>query len=288
MSESYEEKPQPKPAPYAYETRQPFDFSDELKARVDALGLAETVQHAEAAGYGYIYDAAPIEFFERLKQAIYRTANGTAGPRGSSMLLTRDPVFVEAVLNPKLLTIVEILCGQGAMLSQLSSTIIPKQADEPRKGGLHADQNWTPAPFPRHNQTITLCWACTDYTHEGGATKVVPDSHLLRRHPTPDEVAEEAGVISTECPAGTIVFWNGSIWHGGGTRTIDGERVVLHTTFSRLAMRPIENYDALGEDWLADKPYEMRVLLGREDFLNKGGAVNHTDKIANTFNWAKT
>ena len=287
MSEA-EEESQSKPAPFVHETRQPFDLSEELKARVNSLDLKDTVQHAKAEGYGYIYDAAPIEFFERLKEAIYRTADGTEGPRGSSMLLARDPVFAEAVLNPKLLTIVEILCGQGALLSQLSSTIIPKQADEPRKGGLHADQNWTPAPFPTHNQTITLCWACTDYTHEAGSTKVIPNSHLLRRHPNPKEVAEEAGVISTACPAGTIVFWNGSIWHGGGTRTIAGDRVVLHTTFSRLAMRPIENYDALGEDWLADKPYEMRVLLGREDFLNKGGASNHAAKVADTFNWAKT
>lgn len=287
MSEAHEEKQQPT-QPSAFGTRQPFDLSDELKARVDALGLTETVQHAKAEGYGYINDAAPIGFFERVKEAIYRTADGTEGPRGSNMLLTKDPIFAEAVLNPKLLTIVEILCGQGAMLSQLSSTIIPKQADAPRKGGLHSDQNWTPAPFPVHNQTITLCWACTEFTHEGGSTKLVPDSHLLRRHPTPEEVAEEPGVISTACPAGTIVFWNGSIWHGGGTRMIDGERVVLHTTFSRLAMRPVENYDFLGEDWLADKPYEMRVLLGREDFLNKGGTRNNAEKVAKTFNWAKT
>ena len=145
-----------------------------------------------------------------------------------------------------------------------------------------------PAPFPVHNQTITLCWASVDYTAEGGSTRVVPNSHLLPRHPTPEEVAEEAGVISTECPAGTIVFWNGSIWHGGGTRTIEGERVVLHTTFSRMAMRPIENYDFLGEDWLADKSYEMRVLLGREDFLNKDGTRANLDKVTQTMNWAKT
>ena len=84
------------------------------------------------------------------------------------------------------------------------------------------------------------------------------------------------------------LFWNGFIWHGGGTRTIDGERVVLHITFSRLAMCPIENYDFLGEDWLEGRPYEMRVMLGREDFLNRKGTLAELDKIANTMNWAKT
>ena len=288
MSEPNAAVQQPKTLPFDFETRQPFDLSDEFKARVDALGLAETVKHVKAEGYGYIYDPAPIEFTQRLREAIVRTAQGSEGPRGSNMLLPKDPIFAEAVLNPKLLTIVEILCGKGALLSQLTSTVIPKQADAPRKGGLHADQNWTPAPFPVHNQTLTLCWACTEFTREAGATKLIPKSHLLRRHPTADEVAAEEGVISTACPAGTVVFWNGSIWHSGGTRTIDGERVVLHITFSRLAMRPIENYDFLGEDWLEGRPHEMRVMLGREDFLNKGGTIAHMDKIANTMNWAKT
>ena len=63
---------------------------------------------------------------------------------------------------------------------------------------------------------------------------------------------------------------------------------MLHTTFSRMAMRPIENYDFLGEEWLADKPYEMRVLLGREDFLNKDGTRANLDKVTQTMNWAKT
>ena len=271
-----------------HETRQPFDLTDELKAKVDTLGLAESVAHVKAEGYGYIYDPAPIAFTQRLREAIVRTAAGSEGPRGMNMLLDKDPVFAEVALNPKLLAMVEILCGQGALLSQVTSTVIPKQADVQRKGGLHADQAWTPAPFPEHNQTATFCWACDEYTTEGGATRVVPNSHRLRRHPTAEEVAAEDGIISTACPAGTVVFWNGSIWHSGGTRTIGGERVVLHITFSRLAMRPIENYDHLGEDWLADKPYEMRVLLGREDFLNKEGTMAHMDKIAQTMNWAKT
>ena len=44
-------------------------------------------------------------------------------------------------------------------------------------------------------------------------------------------------------------------------------------------MGELEKYDFLGEDWLKDKPYRMRVILGREDFLNKP---------AGAMNWAKT
>ena len=42
------------------------------------------------------------------------------------------------------------------------------------------------------------------------------------------------------------------------------------------------------DDWLAKQPDEMRVLLGREDFLNTtGGAYSDPKKLPRTFNWAK-
>ena len=275
-----------------FETRQPFDLSDELKARVQALNLGGSVQQVKEEGWGYIHDPAPIEFTKRLRETIIRLiTDGDIRGGGANMLLPKDPIFEEVVLNPKILTMVEILCGKGAMLSNLAASIKKKTEGEREAGlgGLHADQNWTPAPFPVHNQIATFCWACDEFTKESGATKVVPKSHLLRRHPTAEESAAERGVISTECPAGSIVLWDGAVWHDGGTRTIDGERVVLHINFSRLAMRPVENYDFLGEDWLEGKPYEMRVMLGREDFLNSPAGVTGLDnKVWQTMNWGKT
>ena len=289
--EMTEEMPQP-----VFETRQPFDLSDELRARVAEFDLVDSVEHVKEHGYGYVHDAAPPEFVARLRETIIRIAHSNEAESvlarlGATMLLTKDPIFEEVVVNPKLLTMVEILCGKGAMLSQVAATIKPK-ATEPGdgKGGLHADQNWTPAPFPVHNQLVTFCWACDEFNEAAGSTRVVPGSHRERRHPNQREVAEEPGVIHTECPAGSLVFWDGSTWHSGGApRTVDGERVVLHITYSRMAMRPVECYDFLDEDWLADKPWEMRVLLGREDFLNTPqGGFAHGIKLPRAMNWAKT
>ena len=72
MGEPQKEEQRPI-SPFESKTRQPFDLSDDLKARVASLSLAETVQHVKEEGYGYIYDAAPVEFIEGLKEAIYRT-----------------------------------------------------------------------------------------------------------------------------------------------------------------------------------------------------------------------
>ncbi len=231
------------------------------------------------------HETAPID--DRLRATLLRLCHGEGGGNGGgNMLLDKDPIFTEVVLNPKILAIAEVMCGKGFMLSQLACSIRPKGAPAI---GLHADQNWTPAPFPVHNQLVTFCWACDEHTKEAGATKVIPKSHLRRRHPTPEEVEKEDGAIATNCPAGSIPFWDGSMWHANWPRTIEGQRVVLHITYSRLALRPVECYDHLGEDWLEGKDYKMRVLLGREDFLNKrGGAFENPARLARTMNWAKS
>ena len=279
------------PSPRIFKTRQPFDLADDLARRVQEHGVADTIDELKENGYGYVRNAGTPEFNARLRETILRFSlpdfptSGSDGGGGASMLLHKDPIFEEVILNPKLLTVAEVMCGKGAMISQIASSVRPKGAPAI---GLHADQNWTPAPFPVHNQLVTFCWACDPFDEANGSTKVVPKSHLKRRHPDERECREEPGAIATECDPGTCVVWDGATWHSNYPRATEGQRVVLHITYSRLALRPVECYDFLDEEWLADKPYELRVLLGREDFLNtREGAFFHGSKIQQTMNWAK-
>jgi len=280
----------------SFATRAPFELSDELKKKVAALGLEESVQQVKENGYGYIHDLAPIEFTERLREVVLSLSRtipdiGLPVPFNVNMLLSKDPIFEEVVLNPKLLTMAEVLCGKGALLSQLIASVKSKtDASGDGKGGLHVDQGFMAAPYPVHNQMATFCWACDEFSESAGSTRLVPGSHHHRRCPDEQEVAAEAGAIHTECPGGSVALWDGSVWHtGNAPRRIDGKRVVVHITYSRLAIRPVESYDFLGEDWLQDKPFEMRVLLGREDFLSTpDGAFADIAKIGRTMEWAKS
>ncbi len=272
-------------------TRQPFELSAELAARVEGLGLQAHLDQMRVEGYTIIPDIASKAFTARLRETCLRLAKETEGPakgNSASLLLGRDPIFEEVVLNPKIQALVEVMCGQGALLSQLIAGIRPKGAPAI---GLHADQNWTPAPFPVHNQLLTMCWAMEDFSLAAGCTKVIPKSHLLRRHPNKEEIEQQSGAIPTECPASSIVCWDGSTFHANYPRQLDGERVVLHITFSRLALRTVENYAHLDEKWLEGKPHELSIMLGREDFLGSTtiarGFADHT-KIPRTFTWAKT
>ena len=276
--------------------RQPFELSDELSEKIAALGLEEAVRQVEENGYGYIQDLASIEFIQRLREVVLSLPDsvpdaGLPVAFNVNMLLAKDPIFEEVALNPKLLAMAEVMCGKGALLSQLIASVKTKtDAPGDGKGGLHSDQSFMAAPFPVHNHIATFCWALDEFSERAGSTRLVPGSHHHRRPPNQEEVANEAGAIHVECPAGSVAFWDGSIWHtGNAPRRMDGRRVVVHISYSRLALRPVESYDFLDEEWLKDKPYEMRVLLGREDFLNApDGAFADISKIVRTQEWART
>lgn len=74
-------------------------------------------------------------------------------------------------------------------------------------------------------------------------------------------------------------MWDGSVWHGGGQRIIDGTRTVLHASYSRLYMQPIDDYTYLLEDeaYMASAPEGMRGLLGDGLFFGTGNVDGGVD-----------
>ena len=151
------------------------DLSPELSSRIQQLGLLETVQHVQENGFGYVRDPVSIEFNDRLREVTLKIFKAK---RSTNMLLDKDPIFEEVVLNPKIQAIVEVMVGEDALLSQFTLSVRGKGA---RALPLHADQNWTPAPFPVHNQLVTFCWACDEFTKAGGSTMAAATS-VTGRH----------------------------------------------------------------------------------------------------------
>ena len=118
-------------------------------------------------------------------------------------------------------------------------------------------------PFPGHSVIATSILCCDDFTEDAGATRFVPGSHHLRRHPVDGEGESEA--IAVNAPTGSIILWDGAMWHGNCPRTLAGERVVLHLTCNRQNVRPIESYRGIDPEVLRRNPPEFAALLGLND-----------------------
>ena len=116
-------------------------------------------------------------------------------------------------------------------------------------------------------------------TEEGGATRVVPDSHLQRRHPTDDE--RRSDTVAIEVEKGGLAVWDGSVWHGTGQRRIEGTRTVLHATYQRFYTQPIDDYSYLLRDeaYMASVPEGMHGLLGETAFFGSGTQDHMVDMV---------
>lgn len=265
--------------PMYYDTLPPDAISEELAPIIEELGLRENCRQLAMEGWTVIHKPASDEFNARFRAKIKELC--PAG--GGNMLLAKDPVFVEAVMNPSLMAMAEFSVGRGFLLSQVAASVRPKGSPAI---GLHADHNWLPAPFPAHNMLLTACWATDGYTKKGGATLVVPGSANLRRHPNAEETEEKPGAIAIECEPGSVAMWDGNVWHSNWPRTTKGERIVSHITYSRLMMRPVENYSAHADELIKQYGEPMSQLMGREDLLDCPTGANYP-KLQKTFNNAK-
>lgn len=275
---------------FVYETRAPGVLSDQQRPVIEELGLEKNCRELTETGWTVIEDVADPELNDRLHKAIVDTAvefvTGPTGPypAGANMVLTKDPAFAEAVLNPKILAMCDFSIGRGSLITQLSTSVFPQGVEG---GVLHSDQSWLPAPHPEHNQILTACWSTNGYSKEGGSTMLVPGSHKLRRNPYPDEIEAMEGAIGVDCPPNSAVVWDGSIWHTNWPRTIPGQRVVFHISYNRLSLRPVEDYSPWADELVGKYGPVMSQLLGREDFLSSTTGFDST-KIYATINNARS
>ena len=243
----------------------PYEVSDELRPRIDELGLWESIDQIREHGYAVIRGAAPAELLDELREAIHSLAAETKPRSHASLLLGRHPAVDLVATLPKVLAFAEFSAGRGMRAGRFVGTI--KREGDPGLP-IHLDQLWMPAPFPEHNLLTTFCFACEGMTEAGGSTVVVPDSHLLRRHPTREEL-KSAKCVPIEVEKGDAAVWLGSTWHGSGPRTIPGTRTMLHATYQRLYTQPIDDFSHLRDDpeYLASAPEGMRDLLGVDLFF---------------------
>ncbi len=235
--------------------------TEKLRQRIDELDLEGNVSDLSIDGYTVIRDAAPLSFFEELRESILNISRRIEGfRRFPTNLLNEGVVFERSVQLESLNTLYEFLLGPNFIVSQVSASV---KRTTPKPFAIHADMNGYEQPFPGHSVIATSIFCCDDFTEDAGATRFVPGSHHLRRHPVDGEGESEA--IAVNAPTGSIILWDGAMWHGNCPRTLAGERVVLHLTCNRQNVRPIESYRGIGPEVLRRNPPEFAALLGLND-----------------------
>ncbi|MCU1455806.1 MAG: Phytanoyl-CoA dioxygenase [Acidimicrobiales bacterium] len=185
-------------------------------------------------------------------------------------LLAHTPLYQRIPVHAEVLPIVEGVLDRGCLISSLSSIAIdPGEAAQP----IHADDQLIPLPKPHVPTVCNTMWALTDFTDANGATRVIAGSHLSDCSPDYGSPYES---VAAEMPAGSVLIWHGSLWHGGGANTTAGRRVGVAMNYCAGWIRQQENQQlGIPLDVLRTVPKRLRELCG---FGIYNGLMGHIDK----------
>jgi ectoine hydroxylase-related dioxygenase (phytanoyl-CoA dioxygenase family) len=124
---------------------------------------------------------------------------------------------------------------------------------------LHRDDGVYPLPPPHAEVVLNTMWALDDFTVANGATRLVPGSHRWHDR-RPDN---STPTVAAEMPAGSVMLYVGSVWHGGGANTTDRARLGVILEYVASWLRPQENHVlAVPREIARTLPPRLQELLG--------------------------
>jgi len=180
--------------------------------------------------------------------------------RRTGGLIARSPKSRELVMHPVVLGATARMLGHATSFQLHLTQIISIGPDEPAQT-IHRDQ-WAFDffPFPRgYEVQCNTIWAMTDFTAENGATRVIPGSNHFD-----DKLRfTEADTEPAEMSKGSVLFYTGSIYHGGGANRSKEIRTGINITYNVSWLRQEENqYLSVPLEIARTLPVDLLRLMG--------------------------
>lgn len=247
------------------------------------IDLATHAARIDSEGYTILEAVVPDDQRLELIDIIDRTMAESQIPFGENAflgertrrifnLLGRDVAFARVPLFAPALGLAEAVLDEGLLLSSL--TAIDMHAGQPSQP-FHADDGSIPLPRPHVPLTCVAIWALTDFTSENGATRLVPGSHRANRIPRRGEQPD--GVVEAVMPAGSVLVYNGSVWHGGGANHSAITRRGIVCNYCAGWVRHEESQTlSLDRAQVAAFPSRLRQMVGYGVYR---GLIGHVDQV---------
>jgi ectoine hydroxylase-related dioxygenase (phytanoyl-CoA dioxygenase family) len=174
-------------------------------------------------------------------------------------LFAKTRLFDKPALDPLLLGVLDRILGHYQFSAPVGIHIGPGEKAQM----LHTDDGVYPVARPHDHLVLNTMWALDDFTEENGATRLIPKSHAWVDRPEGDDVDLEAMTIQAVMPAGSVIFYLGSLVHGGGANRTDSPRLGVILEYVTSWLRPQENHViAVPHEVAAALPERLQELLG--------------------------
>ena len=212
---------------------------------IDPELLSDLLQRLNQDGYIILeklfseetMDALKADVLPRFKHEAGRNNfEGLATQRLYSMMAETD-IANPMVEHPLILGLLDKIFEPNYLLSQLQViNIHPNEAAQP----LHYDDGFYPWPRPRRALGAATIIAVDEFTENNGATVVIPQSHRWG-----DRIPEETDIktsLKAVMPKGSVLFFLGTLWHGGGANKTTSPRMCLTAQYCAPFCRTQENF----------------------------------------------
>jgi ectoine hydroxylase-related dioxygenase (phytanoyl-CoA dioxygenase family) len=250
---------------------------------VRMASLAEMQAQLATDGYTIVEDAFAPALADELLADVARLERALGEGAGKNVfeglatvrvynLLARGRLYEQIPVHETVLALIEGCIGRGCLVSSLSSIAIgPGESAQP----LHADDQLIPLPKPHPPIICNSMWALTDFTAANGATRLVPGSHRAAANP---DFGVTYATVAAEMRRGSVLVFDGSIWHGGGANATNERRVGIAMNYCAGWMRQQENQQ-LGIPLAVARGFgpRLRKLVGYGLYKN---LIGHIDKCS--------
>ncbi len=261
-------------------------LSDVPEADSPGASLEESLAEIEDRGYTILENVIGEDQLDAITEALDRIERDRGiGPAENDFeghhtvriynLLAHGEPFSAIPIHPALLPVVEGVLDPGCLVSSLSSISIgPGEKPQP----IHADDQIIGLARPHQPVVCNSMWAITDFTEENGATRIVPGSHKAPNCPEYGKTGIES--IAAEMERGSILVWNGSLWHGGGANRTNERRIGIAMNYCAGFIRQQENQQlGIPRAVAAEFPERLQRLVGYGVYRHLIGHIDKRDPI---------
>ena len=225
-------------------------------------------------GYAVVESVLSDSFLQTTREAMYRAQEAIwrdvgeerlsrAGELGVLRLMLKyEPHFFKFLEIPEVLAIVDGTVSNTAIMHLQNGFILPSlplgQTPTIFQNTFHQD-------FPRvlngYVASINIMFAIDEFSIATGATIVVPGTHQTTTPPSADDL--RANAVAMECPAGSMVVFDSTLWHAAGANTSGHDRLAINHQFTRSYIKQqIDYVRALGDEVVLAQSPRTQQLLG--------------------------
>lgn len=200
---------------------------------------------------------------EAIVREVGRDRLARAGELGVLRLMLKfEPHFFRFLEIPEMLAIVDATVSPTAIMHLQNGFILPSFA---RGQAPVVSQNSYHQDFPRvlggYPASVNCLFAIDAFSVDNGATLVVPGTHQRPTRPEAEVLASSA--LPVECPAGSMLVFDSTLWHAAGHNVSGKDRLALNHQFTRSFIKQqIDYVRALGPAVIEALPPRSQQLLG--------------------------